>query len=294
MADSALGHLNRAQYDSDAYNMIKWLFIAKPGQDPNDRTRISKVRDVFEKINANYRRETMANAGRNDVVIYCDDSRYKETGKRDRWGRPLYLDETTNQIVLYRKQVCHGNDEWYALAVTNNVQWENEDGTRRDLNTQIQICTWFLDYIKSPAFTTHDELLRSTIGRTVIKGAEKNWGFRGIDAFSLPDKVLLHEMTHGRAAWDRYYGEERVKGLADVRVPKVAGFPVLPLPAYGWQFARQLASFGKDVVGLHGWEFDAADHNADSLALFASACKLLDHTWSRRILQDGSIELIGV
>jgi len=65
-------------------------------------------------------------------------------------------------------------------------------------------------------------------------------------------------------------------------------------PAYGWKLARQLAQYGPDVVGTVDWNLKAADHNADSLALFGSAAKLLDDPWPRRVLDDGRIELIGV
>jgi hypothetical protein len=41
------------------------------------------------------------------------------------------------------------------------------------------------------------------------------------------------------------------------------------------------------------WGLNAPDHNADSLALFGSAARLLDHERPRRVLDDGSIEPIG-
>jgi hypothetical protein len=58
--------------------------------------------------------------------------------------------------------------------------------------------------------------------------------------------------------------------------------------------ARALALRGDDVVGLNGWSAKAPDHNADSIALFGSAAKLLDHEWPRRVLDDGSLWPIGV
>jgi hypothetical protein len=51
---------------------------------------------------------------------------------------------------------------------------------------------------------------------------------------------------------------------------------------------------GDDVVGMLNWSPKAPDHNADSLALFGSAAKLLDHEWPRRVLDDGRIEPIVV
>lgn len=73
-------------------------------------------------------------------------------------------------------------------------------------------------------------------------------------------------------------------------------FPVFGLrSAYGWKSARTLARVGPDVNGIDNWNERAPDHNADSIALFGSACKLLDDSqWPRRVLEDGRIEVIGV
>jgi hypothetical protein len=70
--------------------------------------------------------------------------------------------------------------------------------------------------------------------------------------------------------------------------------PLLPwTAAYGWRRARTLAQTGENVVGMINWGLNAPDHNADSLALFGSAARLLDHERPRRVLDDGSIEPIG-
>lgn len=47
--------------------------------------------------------------------------------------------------------------------------------------TQIQLCSWFVDWIKDRKFKLHNDAARSNIGRAVIKIAEsKNFGFRQI------------------------------------------------------------------------------------------------------------------
>jgi hypothetical protein len=38
------------------------------------------------------------------------------------------------------------------------------------------------------------------------------------DALSLLDKVLLHEMTHGRMAYLAYLGQKEIEGTDDVRI----------------------------------------------------------------------------
>jgi hypothetical protein len=56
----------------------------------------------------------------------------------------------------------------------------------------------------------------------------------------------------------------------------------------------QLAELGDDVVGREGWSTKAADHNADSYALFGSAARLLDHTSNpMRVAVDGKISKIA-
>jgi len=73
MVDSALSHLNQDPYDQDAFDLIKRLFLPKEGQDPNDRTKMTKVKRIFENINANYRHEIQSHVPltgvpRTDVV----------------------------------------------------------------------------------------------------------------------------------------------------------------------------------------------------------------------------------
>jgi hypothetical protein len=92
----------------------------------------------------------------------------------------------------------------------------------------------------------------------------------GTDAFSLLDKVLLHEMTHARSAYVDIDEDDQViqEGLDDV--PNPAGFNrLLPsiwkIPAYGWNAAMTLARQGQDLGGLK-----APDNNADTIALFGS------------------------
>jgi hypothetical protein len=64
-------------------------------------------------------------------------------------------------------------------------------------------------------------------------------------------------------------------------------------PAYGWARAKALAEKSPDVTGLDGWNEKTPDHNADSIALFGSACKLLgDPDNPRRVLEDGRIQII--
>jgi hypothetical protein len=72
MVDSAIKHLNQETYDQDTEDLIKRLFIAKTKQNPRDKTRMTKVMDVFQAISRNYRNERALGDSiqQNDVV--CD------------------------------------------------------------------------------------------------------------------------------------------------------------------------------------------------------------------------------
>lgn len=71
MVDAALRRLRADPYDQETTDLIKRLFIAKDGQDPNDRDRISKVSSILESINRNYRNEvTTGRAPETDVVSF--------------------------------------------------------------------------------------------------------------------------------------------------------------------------------------------------------------------------------
>jgi hypothetical protein len=88
------------------------------------------------------------------------------------------------------------------------------------------------------------------------------------DAFNLLDKVLLHEMTHGRGAHSEIDDENFLnEGLDDVKTPGgIFGFGLLEPAAYGWSKARKLAEKGQPLG-----QRKAADNNADTLALFGSS-----------------------
>jgi hypothetical protein len=99
----------------------------------------------------------------------------------------------TNSLLVYREQPCRGlAADIITLAATYNTQFEtgtvNGDGTKEwtydDVPTQIQICPWFIDWIKSKEFKTGNDAMRSNIGRAIIKTVEsKNFGLRQIGQF---------------------------------------------------------------------------------------------------------------
>ncbi|KAF2492916.1 hypothetical protein BU16DRAFT_466677 [Lophium mytilinum] len=231
MVDSSIARLNDSPYTVETVDLIRRLFIGKPGQLPTQRFRMTKVRQIFADIKENYEEEITGAGGvsNKDVIIYCDLSRYKEFDKK----KDLWLDQTTKELVKYKEQQCKGSvADFFALAVTRNPETSevvsDDDIPDEELYwdekpTQIQLCPWFVDWVKSKEFKTASDVKKRTkIGRVVIKLVEsKNFGLKQIDAFSLLDKVLLHEMTHGRSAWLAYKEGTRITGTADVSSPSI-------------------------------------------------------------------------
>lgn len=89
------------------------------------------------------------------------------------------------------------------------------------------------------------------------------------DAFALLDKVLLHEMTHGRSVYMTPDQDEEVdqEGLIDATTSGGwLGLGILKASAYGWHNCLSLAKRGDRLGGIN-----AADNNADTLALFGSS-----------------------
>jgi hypothetical protein len=70
MADSALRHLNQNPHDRDTTDLIRRLFLAKSGQDINNKDSMLKVRRIFGNIIKFYRTEidTTASATGEDIV----------------------------------------------------------------------------------------------------------------------------------------------------------------------------------------------------------------------------------
>ncbi|KAI4714120.1 hypothetical protein J4E89_001570 [Alternaria sp. Ai002NY15] len=264
----------------DALELLGFLF-AKDGVSPAelmDKGKFGKTIGVLQNINANMWKEVTGTAEvlPEDVVIFCHYDRWKPVeGEKD-----LYRDSTNGVRLKFREQACRGNTvlDKIALAVTFNpeteVVWKNGRpiaGTGMQ-PAQIQLCTWFVDWIKQKKFKLSGDVQKRTkIGRAMINAAEwRQFGLRQIDAFSLLDKVLLHEMTHARGAYIEYKdGEIEAEGLIDVTSPeRLLG--IWKWPAYGWKGTTALARQGDDLG-----EYAAPDNNADTIALFASGCSLL-------------------
>ncbi|KAJ4377483.1 hypothetical protein N0V83_000308 [Neocucurbitaria cava] len=262
MADAALRRLGESPLNQNTVNLLGQLF-ARPGQDSRTLD-MGKTRLVLRQVVEVYRNET----------IYCNHDRFQLIDAK----KKIYRDTTNNVVLHFNDQSCRGRildfGEKIALAVTVNPVRQSDtikNGEVMVVNqpTQIQLCPWFVDWVKDHKLKLHNDAARSNIGRVVIKLAESSkFGFAQIDAFSLLDKVLLHEMTHGRAAYGRQDDQRVVTQEGLVDVPAQTGFFSLPLirwASYGWKLAKDLARVGDPLGGEN-----APDNNSDTLALFGS------------------------
>lgn len=132
-------------------------------------------------------------------VIYCNHDRfvsvdankniYRDESKEEDDHAVLGLMILGNGIYLkHDKQQCKGGSlaDKVALAVTWNP--ESAESLRsipfQNHPTQIQICPWFLDWLKNREFKLARDVFRTNIGRLVIKGASSNrFGLRQIGMF---------------------------------------------------------------------------------------------------------------
>jgi hypothetical protein len=175
---------------------------------------------------------------------------------------------------------------WNPVRVTKLL---DEDGKPRLSNemTQIQLCPWFVDWVKDRKIKLHKDAVKSIVGKAIIRATESSSNYLGfaqigihrysgneeyantsVDAFSLLDKVLLHEMTHARATFSgRDKNKDYQEGLIDA--PAMKGWLSLRLfdwSAYGWKLTRALAMYGDPLGGVN-----APDNNSDTIAMFGSS-----------------------
>ncbi|KAF2826893.1 hypothetical protein CC86DRAFT_381954 [Ophiobolus disseminans] len=151
-------------------------------------------------------------------------------------------------------------------AIRQNYRNEVPRGTPVGLDDIL--CPWFVDWIAKRKFKTQHAVV-GNIGKFLTRfSGRSRFSFAQIDSFNLLDKVLLHEMTHGRAAYSKFDTEDDpVEGLKDVLLPGgYTGMNIINAPAFGWAMARKLAEKGGPLRKATG-----ADNNADTLALFGSS-----------------------
>ncbi|KAL9015519.1 MAG: hypothetical protein Q9185_007084 [Variospora sp. 1 TL-2023] len=186
-----------------------------------------------------------------EVVVYCDISRYVE--RKDEDGKTLFYDPDINQAESEESLIkggCGTPTSGAAMAYTVK---------QRDTSKiqQIQICPWYMNFVASVEYkVARTNTLKGWFFR-LVDAVQSWWGTRTtMDALSLFDSTMLHELTHTRDA---------------------GGTEDLGAEPYGWKNCVDL----KERGGFN---------NADSLALFALAAEV----WSQGVGMpqlDGSIRL---
>jgi hypothetical protein len=91
-------------------------------------------------------------------------------------------------VTSYDQRPCKGSiADRVALAVAVNPKkdkvWVDNKLQPHKFATQIQLCPWFLDWLKDKKFKLHRDVKRTNIGRLFLEGAEKKdgrFGFRQI------------------------------------------------------------------------------------------------------------------
>ncbi|KAF2002591.1 hypothetical protein P154DRAFT_532821 [Amniculicola lignicola CBS 123094] len=238
----------------NAFNMIQYANLAwatpNPAQQqlkqwlfgPDDvvtRIRAGQTLGGLDRIAGYGELDTAAGIQRDDIRVYCNTDRLKfKAGVK-----PKFYDPDSQELLSITDTggiMCSGSLA-YAWVPTNPA-----------MPSIIQICPWFLEYgmEKDPQFQSRIE--PGIVARLALKLDEYITGkwYTPIDLFGLFDKVLVHEMTHTRAGMETH---------------DVNGFG-----GYGWKACRKLSTVREPVTsGIMGPE-----RNADTFALFVSACNL--------------------
>jgi hypothetical protein len=229
MAASARDRIDANPLDRDTAELVGFLFAKQNASPAQLRTsgQLAKTLNVLRNIYNNFRIEIgSGNVPNDDVVslflklrtddgnfakqllqvIYCNHDRfvlhdaskkiYQDQSRDEDHCTVLVLMATGNGIYIrHDAQQCKGGGlmDKVALAVSwNPHSAESYYGVpAQDHPTQIQICPWFIDWLKNREFKLARDVFRTNIGRLVIKGAVSDrFGLRQIGMFdeSVPEQ----------------------------------------------------------------------------------------------------------
>ncbi|KAI0376471.1 hypothetical protein F5Y04DRAFT_285911 [Hypomontagnella monticulosa] len=206
----------------DPYTTFLFAQLFNP---PNGNAR-EKIQEKFQGI-LSYREEKTGDilpllSVSNEVVIFCDEKRLEKVD----WHEDLF-----DSVIkdLHNMQ----ND------CINAFMWTDVFENKPDA---IQICPWFLQYVKSKKYRTVKDIT-SIRAMLAVAGLDKlltKMIYRPIDLLSLWDKCMLHEMMHTKPGSSK---------------KDIEGFS-----GYGWKNCKKIST-----------EADKCFDNADSFAILASA-----------------------
>ncbi|KAL9637155.1 MAG: hypothetical protein Q9164_002379 [Protoblastenia rupestris] len=240
-----------------------WLFGDPPAWD-EAKKRLGNVKNIPATFSTD--KKDMSNP--NDIIVYCNMERYKQTDRED---SALYDPDTdtyellSNDDFIMCKEGKSINGQQRPKAVTNNFY--SLDLRKPPPLTTIDLCNWEVhpDFILSNASLTKHRYLEQVKKDEWAKGSDVEspdreptlgslWGlFKDIskeilegfsrtqmDTAALFEHTLLHEMTHSKAV-----------GLTQAKLGEKE--------SYGWDECLEVKSAT----------------NSESLAYFAIGCRLI-------------------
>lgn len=160
-----------------------------------------------------------------EAVIFCDEKRLFPVESNDAW---LFDDVLKDSQEATTKENCQKDIFMYTYTFKRHAD-------------SIQICPWFLQYIKGKKFQTVRGVTQWRAFLAVV-GVDKlitKVKYRPIDLLSLWDKVMLHEMMHTTAGYEKKDIDE--------------------FGGYGWKNCKALSTDPECI------------DNADSFAILGSA-----------------------
>ncbi|GME51410.1 hypothetical protein GTA08_BOTSDO07478 [Neofusicoccum parvum] len=263
MAQTALTAMRDEQANQDIKNVMKWLFVEESKYNDEGKITLTMVTETLNGIIT--KREKLNEVPWDDMVVYCGMDRFE---KRED-GR--YYDSHGDEVVSKDTQ-----SEWRDCFdfLPNTLAYTHNPTARYP--SQIQICPWFITWAKGNRYQTWEDVQKKAKFFEKALPYLSKWPFTPIDAESLLDKVILHEMTHTRAGWM----SRDVPGGMNLLTARTR---------YGW---KQCVELGKK--GLPATDAKGAEKNADSIALLCSAIRIIkDPETPRRVTIDGKFEPIN-
>ncbi|CAK1366980.1 unnamed protein product [Cercospora beticola] len=201
-----------------------------------------------------------------NVMIYCNEDRFQKRADGT-WV------DTVSQVIPIGGKECTAKD-FTTMAYTmvpGRAVFENHP-------SQITICPWLFQWARQRKYKKYADMqggiAKAWTKRTLQATLRALGREDGIDKMRLLDQTILHELTHtlvgGRSL--------------DVKVAGLLGSE----KSYGWKNCLALAKNG----GMHPEDDKlprTALDNADSLALFGLAVKLLREQTPLYVLENGGL-----
>ncbi|KAJ5216528.1 uncharacterized protein N7498_002935 [Penicillium cinerascens] len=234
-------------------DVVKWMFT-KDNEEPNNE-RLAILRTRMNLLAKAKDRKDNEDPDGVTVVIYCGFDRFEARADGQWYDKDL--------DYVFKK-----DESFEACKGAQPVVAYTEVPKDRKKPSQVQLCPWFLNWMKSKDTKSLKEAeAKGLFWRAISKGLSKtHMLLTPIDVTSLLDKVILHELTHTRV------GGESV----DVDGPSFLTV------RYGWNRCRKLAQEGSSDPSRQ------AQVNADSIALCGSAIRYIKE--GKRVKKNGDVE----